>query len=74
MEEVRGKAHNPGRYKQLVDYSKLCWGKITPTDIDGAIDFGGRLFILIDSALRLYAPDLSYPDLPCLTHEAEAIV
>jgi hypothetical protein len=30
------------------DYSGLCYGTITPTDLDGLIDFRNRLFILIE--------------------------
>jgi hypothetical protein len=46
---VRGKIHHPGRYRQLVDYSGLQFERgITPTDIDGVLDFNGRLFIFLE--------------------------
>lgn len=50
----RGKIHNLGRYRQskLVDFSGLRWGNITPTDIDGFIDFGDKLFIYIEFKLK----------------------
>lgn len=36
------------REKQLVNYRDLRWGKITPTDIDGFLDFGGNAFVCIE--------------------------
>lgn len=42
---MRGEITNRERAKQLRDFSGLCWGKITPTDIDFAIDFGDTLYI-----------------------------
>lgn len=30
------------------DFTKLRWGKITPTDIDGFLEFGDRLFVFIE--------------------------
>lgn len=49
MQAIRGKAYNPSRYKQIIDYSGLLYERgITPTDIDGALDFGGKLFIFIE--------------------------
>jgi len=49
MQTVRGKAYNLARYKQIIDYSGLLYERgITPTDIDGAIDFGDSLFIFIE--------------------------
>jgi len=34
--------------KQIKDFSGLKFGKITPTDIDGFLDFGDKLFIIIE--------------------------
>ncbi len=34
--------------KQLVSYRDLRWGKITPTDLDGFLDFGNKIFVLIE--------------------------
>lgn len=44
----RGKIHYAARAKQLHDFSGLSYGAITPTDIDGFIDFGGIAFALIE--------------------------
>jgi hypothetical protein len=41
--KIRNKNHIP-----LKDYSGLRYGKITPTDIDGFMDFGNRFFIFIE--------------------------
>ena len=48
MEYVRGKIRNPKYAMQLRDMSGLRWGKITPTDIDGFLDFGGRVYVIIE--------------------------
>lgn len=46
---VRGKIRNRKFAQQLRDFSGLRFGTITPTDIDAFIDFGGRLFVFIES-------------------------
>ena len=48
----RGKIYNIDRYKQLIDFSGLLFHRnITPTDIDGFIDFGGNAFIYMEAKL-----------------------
>ncbi len=44
----RGKIKNRDRARQLVDFQELRWGKITPTDLDGFIDFGNNAFVCIE--------------------------
>ncbi len=44
----RGKIKNRERARQLVDFHELKWGKITPTDLDGFIDFGNNAFVCIE--------------------------
>jgi hypothetical protein len=44
----RGVIRNRAAAQQIKDFSGLRYGKITPTDIDGFIDFGDRLFVLIE--------------------------
>lgn len=44
----RGVIRNREYAKQLKDFSGLRYGKITPTDIDGFMDFGDRLFVVIE--------------------------
>lgn len=48
IDEMRGKIYNERRARQLKDYSGLRYDKITPTDLDGIIEFSDRLFVLID--------------------------
>lgn len=50
MQDVdRGKIRNRAVASQLRDFSGLRWGKITPTDFDGVIDFQNRIFIFIET-------------------------
>ena len=42
----RGDMRN--RDKQIISYRDLRWGKITPTDLDGFIDFGNKAFIYLE--------------------------
>lgn len=34
---------------QVADMNGLCFGKITPTDLDAFIDFGNKLFVFIEA-------------------------
>jgi len=44
----RGVIRNRQFAQQLRDFSGLRFGKITPTDIDGFMDFGDRLFVVLE--------------------------
>ena len=44
----RGVIRNRQFAQQLRDFSGLRFGKITPTDIDGFMDFGDRLFVILE--------------------------
>ncbi len=44
----RGVITNPDRARQLRDYSGLKFGTITPTDIDGFIEYQGKAHIFIE--------------------------
>jgi hypothetical protein len=55
-DEDRGKIRNNEYAKQLFDFSGLRWEKITPTDIDGYVEFGGKLSIFIEIKLEGYSP------------------
>ncbi len=46
--DERGVIRNRERARQLVDFHELRWGKITPTDLDGFIDFGNNAFVCIE--------------------------
>jgi len=45
----RGVIYNRDRATQVRDFSGLRFGKITPTDIDGLIDFGDKCFVIIET-------------------------
>jgi len=44
----RGKIRNEKYAKQLRDFNGLKFGNITPTDIDGFIDFKNKVFIFLE--------------------------
>lgn len=44
----RGVIKNRRYANQVKDYSGIRFGKITPTDIDGFIDFGDKAFVIIE--------------------------
>lgn len=46
---VRGAIRNRGLAGQLRDFTGLRFGSITPTDIDGFLEFGDRLFIVFET-------------------------
>jgi len=45
----RGVIRNRGAAQQLRDFSGLRYGRITPTDIDAYMEFGGRLFVFVEA-------------------------
>lgn len=46
---MRGEIQNRQRAQQLRDFSGMRYGNITPTDIDGFIDFGNKVFVFIET-------------------------
>lgn len=46
---MRGKINNRQAAQQIRDFSGLRWKNITPTDIDGLIEYQGRGFIFIET-------------------------
>ena len=48
-DEDRGKIRNRKWAARLRDFSGLRFGKITPTDIDGFLDFNNKVFIFIEA-------------------------
>lgn len=44
----RGVIYNRAYASQLRDFSGLRWGNITPTDIDGLVDFGAKAFVVLE--------------------------
>lgn len=55
---MRGEIENRARATQVRDFTGLRWGKITPTDVDGFIEFRDKLFVFIEIKLV----DWSLPD------------
>jgi len=43
-----GGLRNKDFARQLRDFTGLTFGKISPTDIDAFLDFGGKLFVFIE--------------------------
>lgn len=62
--ENRGAIQYRERAKQIIDFSGLRYGNITPTDIDGYIDFHNQLTILMEfkygNAKLPYGQKLAY--------------
>jgi len=52
MKNLRGQIFDRSRSRQIIDFSGLRYGKITPTDIDGLIEFRNKYFILIELKLH----------------------
>lgn len=44
----RGKIRNRDARKQIIDYSGLRYNNITPTDVDGMIEYKGKAFIFYE--------------------------
>ncbi len=51
---VRGKIRNREQSGQVRDFSKLRFGNVTPTDIDGYLEFLNRVFIYLELKYRGY--------------------
>lgn len=49
MSSARGTIRNREYASRIRDFSGLLFGKITPTDIDGFIEFNDRVFIFIEA-------------------------
>lgn len=45
---MRGVIENRERRRQIVDYSGMSYGTITPTDIDGVIEYRNMAFVYIE--------------------------
>lgn len=53
------------------DYSQLRYGNITPTDVDGLLDFGNRLFVFVE--LKYGNAQMPYGQQLALTRVVDAI-
>lgn len=67
---MRGVIRNRSLAMQIRDFSGLAYGKITPTDIDGFLEFGDRLFIFIEG--KRDGTPLSYGQTLALARLADA--
>ena len=47
-DENRGKIHNRERGRQIIDYSGVRYGLITPTDIDGFFEYHNDAFVFYE--------------------------
>ena len=45
---LRGEIYNPDRARQLRDFSGLVFGNITPTDIDGLIEYKNIGYVILE--------------------------
>lgn len=50
----RGKIHYRDRARQIIDFSGLRYGNITPTDIDGLIEYQNKAVIFLEYKLDGY--------------------
>lgn len=51
MEKEKGKIYYRNRAKQIIDYSGLCFGNCSPTDVDGLLDYKNQCSILLEYKL-----------------------
>ena len=51
-DDERGKIHNLPRYRQPVCFGGLKYGRITPTDVDGLIEYRSKVFVFYELKLR----------------------
>lgn len=49
---IRGVIYNRNRKKQINIFDKICYGKITPTDIDGLIEYHNKAYVIIEVKLE----------------------
>ena len=57
-DENRGKIQNRDRAKQIIDFGGMRYGNITPTDIDGYIDYHDSAFVFLE--MKLEGADMPY--------------
>ena len=52
MSDERGVIRNRARGKQIIDFSDLRYGNITPTDIDCCIDWHNRAWVFVEYKVK----------------------
>ena len=50
-DDNRGKIQNRERARQIIDFSGIRYGNITPTDVDGFFEKGGKIFVFYEYKL-----------------------
>lgn len=50
-DDNRGKIQFPERRKQIIDFSKIRYGNITPTDLDGFFEKQNKIFVFYEYKL-----------------------
>ena len=50
-DDNREKIHNRERGKQIIDFSGIRYGNITPTDLDGFFEKGNKIFVFYEYKL-----------------------
>lgn len=48
----RGKIQHRERKQQIIDFSNMRFGNITPTDFDGVIEYRGKGFVILEFKLK----------------------
>lgn len=69
--ENRGSIQFKNRAKQIIDFSGIRFSNITPTDIDGVIDYHDRAFVFIE--MKLDGAEMPYGQQLCLERIVNAI-
>lgn len=68
---MRGKIRNKEFASQIKDFSGLRYGKITPTDIDAALEFSNKIYIFIES--KFQSSMLPLGQKLCLTRMVDSV-
>ena len=70
-ENNRGSIQIRDRARQIIDFSGIRFGNITPTDIDGIIDYHDTAFVLIE--MKLVGAEMPYGQRLCIERLVNAI-
>ena len=68
---MRGEIENKNRARQLRDFTGLRFGNITPTDIDGFVEFWDKLFVWIEA--KVTGTELHYGQRLALERQCDAV-
>lgn len=68
---TRGRIRNPERAAQLRDFSALRYGNITPTDVDGLLEFSDKLYVFLE--FKLGGAPMDYGQRLCFERVCDAL-